>query len=46
MGGGWNLCYFLPDDSAFEQKDFHEAFKGMPHGISPDLLSSNPDWVD
>lgn len=27
--GGWNLRYFLTDDSAAEQKGFHEAFKGM-----------------
>lgn len=27
--GGWNLRYFLTDDSAAEQKGFHEAFKGI-----------------
>lgn len=27
--GGWNLRYFLTDDSASEQKAFHAAFKGM-----------------
>lgn len=27
--GGWNLRYFITDDSASEQKGFHEAFKGM-----------------
>ena len=27
--GGWNLRYFLTDDSATEQKGFHEAFADM-----------------
>lgn len=27
--GGWNLRYFLADDSASEQKGFHEAFADM-----------------
>ena len=27
--GGWNLRYFLTDDSAAEQKRFREAFEGM-----------------
>lgn len=27
--GGWNLRYFLTDDSASEQKAFHAAFKGI-----------------
>jgi hypothetical protein len=27
--GGWNLRYFLTDDSAAEQKGFRDAFEGM-----------------
>jgi hypothetical protein len=37
--GGWNLRYFLTDDSAAEQKGFHDAFKGMERPVQCLLCS-------